>query len=1132
MKPLLAKVSPRSTAASARTDIYASTGGSAAAAGVGGFRWEAAITRRPRLTLELLSPTLDGKTQLGRGDLVLNLNRIRQVNSIKTYFWLGAPITVYDATNLDLSTIEATGYVKTTSYDVDTDQLTLNFEVNASALDHPVLYDEFTGGGGVNGDANLRGTLKPAGFGSVQNVEPVWFDNTNNIGMIDGYANCSAITALFEGGNDFGASVADYPDYATLLARIVDKTVAPGRWASCVAQGLVGLGAPPVKPITVDATFGSNRPGAWMRRLLNVHAGIAIGSIDTAAFTALDVAVNRATHHWMGAQRTVRDLIEAIAGSCNATPIVTFQGLYSVSRLFGGATAAVINRQAPTRTARVTKWRALDPDVPAWRMRARSCRPGVTLTIDQINYADTLIDRGVYDSTVSYRQGNLVWDDTGAQWLYINATAGAGAPLPVFPALSNAYWYQEVPPTTAADLAYADGTPIEYLKPAEPGADVTGSHTAIGDGNRVRNSRTELGLKGWGVAETTAGLVPVISVLTYTGKPAFRLVANMTAVNQQVGLGNDTTGSPNGPFCYPVTPGERIFVGANVALDSGIGPAGTFDIQVGWLNSAGVEFGVRAEIAGPAAGGLAPWTRVGGFCTVPAGAIACFLRLQARNNGSTPAASVTLSVTEIMVCSAGPLQTQMPAYTPGPGSDQGADVTALNGAVGDANRVRFSLFGRGVTGFALYDQTATAVAALTIGTAGGLTYIETSGTFSANGQELSIGTAGPADANFQVPVTPGERIFAGAQVGTTMPSSTCTCVLAVLFYNSAGAVITQTNVFTGNGSDGFPTVRGGFATVPPAAAWAQLRLHATNNSTGVTGAFDLKMAQPMVCSAGGQQTVFPAFSPGQSSQTTDNATSYSVDVLAGYSFPYNHDGSQNYTAQNIIAHLKNQAGTSITTGITWKYAVVTGSVNGHAGDDGVVEYAMTTDVGFEDSPYVPVTALGAPVSVIEIRAYQGVVMWPKRTELDKNVAPAAPPPPPGSSGAGSLSVSGYVGATTTSSTPASAGSISGTTPSGVTAVTLTADLTVDIQVATAGASVTAFAQFQQLVGSTWTNIGSSGSAISRYSKIGGETQGEISLSLSVTGLTASTPYQWRVVVWATTGAANGASVAGPVSLNG
>jgi hypothetical protein len=479
MKPLNILVQPRNGAAGARVDVRLHTGGSAAAAGMGGFEWQSAVQRRPKMTQELLSPALDGKIQVGRADFVVSMLRLRSYDA-RLLYWPGAPVIIYDARPIGLASapIEFTGYVKSASMDLDASLLTLNCEVSTQVLDKPVLFNEFTGAGGVNGAAEFRGKLKPAGFGTVKNIEPVWFDPTNNVGMIDGYGNCTAITALFEGGNDFGAKVADYADYATLVARIVDKTVAPGRWATCVAAGLVGLGAPPVKPITVDATFGTNRPGALIRRLMETHAGVLVADVDVAAFAALDVAVNRPVHHWMGDQRAVKDLVESIAGSCNATPIVTFQGKYSITRAFGGANALTINKQAPTQATRVTAWRALEPEVPVWRMKMRAARPGVVLNTDQILYADDLIDRGAYGGTVVYRQGNLVWGADGAQYLYINAVPAAGQALPVAPATATAYWQQTKAAPDAGDLRYDDGTLIEALKPAEVGANITGTHTA------------------------------------------------------------------------------------------------------------------------------------------------------------------------------------------------------------------------------------------------------------------------------------------------------------------------------------------------------------------------------------------------------------------------------------------------------------------------------------------------------------------------------------------------------------------------------------------------------------------------------------------------------------------------------
>src|SRR3546814_6325472 len=82
---------------------------------------------------------------------------------------------------------------------IDSDGIvTLTMEVTTDFLEGPLLTVEFTGGGGASGEAAMRGVLKPAGFGTMENIEPVWFDTTRWIGCIDGYGNTTAITKLME----------------------------------------------------------------------------------------------------------------------------------------------------------------------------------------------------------------------------------------------------------------------------------------------------------------------------------------------------------------------------------------------------------------------------------------------------------------------------------------------------------------------------------------------------------------------------------------------------------------------------------------------------------------------------------------------------------------------------------------------------------------------------------------------------------------------------------------------------------------------------------------------------------------------------------------------------------------------
>lgn len=473
MKPLLFLIQPLDPATGARVNVRVSSVPSPVYAGMGGLTWEGAVSRRPRFMQDLMSPKLDGKILTARGDFMVNLNHVLGVSQPKSLNWSGAPVSVWDATSLDYVNlpVEFSGVVANAQLDIWTGQIILNLEVDIGRLDRPVLPGEFDGSGGLGGDVDKRGTLWPLGIGYVENAEPVWFDATNNVGMLDGYNYLTTVHALFEGGSDMGASYGDYASYALLVA----APIPPGRWATCLTVGLVRLGAPPAGRISCDCTFrgpagtGANRAGAMIRRLLENQAGIATGSIDTVAMAALDTAVARNVHYWTKEQRSVRDLVEAIAASCNAQCLVLLNGIVSVTRAFGGATVGTLNRTG-TSVPPITDWQLAQQEEPVWRMRARCGRPGVVFTFDEILYEDDLIDMGAFNIATTYRQGNLVWAPDGAQFLYINATPSSGHALPVLPATSSAYWQRTKPPPTAADLVYGDGSTIESLKPGMPGA--------------------------------------------------------------------------------------------------------------------------------------------------------------------------------------------------------------------------------------------------------------------------------------------------------------------------------------------------------------------------------------------------------------------------------------------------------------------------------------------------------------------------------------------------------------------------------------------------------------------------------------------------------------------------------------
>lgn len=470
MTPIYIIIEPFNPTTGLRETVRLGSAASSAAMGLDGFAWTPAVAQRPVFSIELMSPDLDGRVQAGQCNFAINLNAFANGAAMAAWKWLGAPITLYSAPDLALpSAPDFAGRIATPTLDRENLVLSVQASVDTTFLDKPLLTAELDGSGDMGGEAEARGTLKPAGFGACENIPPVWFDKTNWIGMIDGYGNTTAITRLMEGLNDFGARVADYADYAALKAAIVAKAIPPGRWGTCVAQGLVGLGAPPTGPITVNATFGSNRLGAISQRILTTHALVPAGNVDAAAFAALDAAVNRAAHYWTSEQREVRNLLEAMAASVNATPLVTGQNKVTITRAVASAAVATLDRSGST-LPRVTDWRSTSARAPVWRLTARVARPASIVDLKDVNYVDDIIDRGAWAVGTVYRAGNLVWARDKSSWIYINAEPGAGHVLPSSIVGLDAYWQMISHPLTAPDLRYANGDTVESLKPAEPGA--------------------------------------------------------------------------------------------------------------------------------------------------------------------------------------------------------------------------------------------------------------------------------------------------------------------------------------------------------------------------------------------------------------------------------------------------------------------------------------------------------------------------------------------------------------------------------------------------------------------------------------------------------------------------------------
>jgi hypothetical protein len=446
-------------------------------------------------------------------------------------------------------------------------------------------------------------------------------------------------------------------------------------------------------------------------------------------------------------------------------------------------------------------------------------------------------------------------------------------------------------------------------------ADNTAEMAALGDGNRARWTLFEAGVKGWSVPEVAAGVTTLFSALTVNGKPAVQMSANFTGAGQFASLGTDT--GVNGAR-MPVTAGERIFVGAQVASDSGIGVNGLFQLQVGWLDSTGAEIGARSTLP-QLVGGIAPFTRVAGFMTVPAGAVNCFFRYVINTNTGTGARTGVLTIAEPMLCSAGPSQTTFPAFSPGPGAEPGSTLGAAWGANVSGRPANLSaLTGTEFINNALVPMGTNVICNSSFSHVGDLVYGWSPSWDGNTGLPLGRGvnldtpwfgqtnvafgsiTGTPAAGTVweiwrsipgteptwmdnlkrgAVSVVPGETLFASALVATHR----CRAEVWIYFLDGAG-----------NGINGSPSIQGGregggangdpnnfdrlgvFATAPANARYAYFFMRGVAN--GIEANPYVFFTQCMLCKVPAGQTVWPPYTEGPADRSATLGATWSSNV--------------------------------------------------------------------------------------------------------------------------------------------------------------------------------------------------------------------------------------------------------------
>ncbi len=344
-----------------------------------------------------------------------------------------------------------------------------------SWLDQPLL-STYAGTGSAEGSTDLQGQVKPLALGAPRFAPAVLVDAVDNIYQLSAYGAINSVTNAFDQLVRFGPVDGSASDFDSLK----DADLSPGDWGVNLSGGYVRFGAPPAGMVSFHVL--GDEVGAWSRLPGDIIARIASIAGGAAKVASADITALNAARTWnlslmVTAQTTARDLIQRIAASVNAVAYVDWLGMLRVAAVGIGAPTLTIAADGSTLppVAAVEQvaiaapyWRLAQGAVPTWQVHS----------LTDIAFSAALNPRGPYDHAETYREGDMVTLANGSQWLFVGASPATASS----PADDNPNWFRLSDNITADNITYVDGTPMEELKPAEPGAtDGAPAGSPVGD---------------------------------------------------------------------------------------------------------------------------------------------------------------------------------------------------------------------------------------------------------------------------------------------------------------------------------------------------------------------------------------------------------------------------------------------------------------------------------------------------------------------------------------------------------------------------------------------------------------------------------------------------------------------------
>lgn len=465
---VLATIQPLDSATGARTLLRVCSSHNLSQTGYDGQTWLPAIVSPGALETELFDGDFTSPINPAQNGMTLSEKVLRDLAPATLGLrWQDAPVSVWASEDPAAPVLRFVG--KVTRFERGEGLIKITANVRDEAGETDVLGLTYAGTTGIEGPADLKGRVKPWLLGTCRNVEGVNINVADNVWQFSAYGPIKAVLGLYERGASFGASIGDYASYAALVAADIPE----GRWGTCLASGLIRLGAPPYGVITADiegdytGSVFAERTGAIIQRIASVR-GIDSATIDASSMTALDsfaaaLPAGGKIGIYISEQVKFLDLAQRLCLPLNAQAGYSLTGkLFACRVAIGSSTFNLdaLGREMPVVSAMIEA-DTLPPYSTIVMGGERSWR--VHDIANDVAFFATLVDRGDYAAGETYREGNIVRMPGGSTFVYINPAASSGNAPP-----NLTYWQQ-----LTGEIEYPDGTPINDLRPAEPAADVT-----------------------------------------------------------------------------------------------------------------------------------------------------------------------------------------------------------------------------------------------------------------------------------------------------------------------------------------------------------------------------------------------------------------------------------------------------------------------------------------------------------------------------------------------------------------------------------------------------------------------------------------------------------------------------------